>query len=293
MRRSSAPPARFGGTRGSVELSAGDLSLQLFRRRLSGNVGTDDFARTQDGDAIGDGKRFLDAMGNQHDGAALRAELSKALEQRVRFLQREHRRRFVEEDERASTPQRACDLHPLLLADGELAHDGIERKVPRLVEVRAKQQQVLANRKGRHEHEVLVNDVYSVIPRLSCARKANRVAVQNQLATRGREAAGEDVRESGLAGAVLTQDGVNFAAPQREADVPEGDDIAKLLRDVPYFEFQAQNSNFGTTSFPCMISSNFCIRRSCTSFGILSSNFGLKTTLTAPSFAPTSSIAPR
>jgi hypothetical protein len=231
-------PALAAAPAGSLKAPSGNLLFERFRCRLTRTVRRNDLARTEHGHSVRDRERLFDPMRDQDDGATFRPQLPHLIQQRVGLLSREHRRRFVEDHNLASTAKRPRDLDSLLLAYRKFRGDGIEREIFGLAGICSEEQQILAYREGRDEHKVLVNDVNPKRSSFGGVLETDGRPVKNQLSARRRQSAGENGCKGGLAGAVLAKNGVDLASAEGEADAPKGLHFAELLANVPYFEYQ-------------------------------------------------------
>jgi hypothetical protein len=70
--------------------------------------------------AVADALHFLETMADIKDGTPLRSQFLQRLEKAVRFLRRQHRSRFVENDELRVLQESPDDFDPLPFADGEI-----------------------------------------------------------------------------------------------------------------------------------------------------------------------------
>ena len=66
----------------------------------------------------------MQLVGDEDDGPAVGGHRANRLEQGVRLLRREHRRRLVEDEDARVLVQRLENLDPLLLAERELPDPG-------------------------------------------------------------------------------------------------------------------------------------------------------------------------
>jgi hypothetical protein len=141
----------------------------------------------------------------------------------------------------------ARDLQQLALGHGEILHHGVGR---RIVEAQSRQQaldlapivcaraeigansaeqDVLEHRQRRLEAEFLFDYGYAGCLRRSSVRQCDRRPVDQDLSLIGGDDAGKRLDERALAGAVMSNQGVNFAAAQRERDAVKRDNWPEHL----------------------------------------------------------------
>ena len=84
---------------------------------LCGRRRRHDPAVAQHADAIGDLEHFVQLVRDEDDGEALRRQAAHGPQQAPRLLGREHRGRFVEDEDASAEVEQAQDLDPLLLSD--------------------------------------------------------------------------------------------------------------------------------------------------------------------------------
>ena len=84
-----------------------------------------------------------------------------------------------------------------------------------------------------HQHAVLVNHADAVVNGVQGGFKLHRLAGHVDLAFVRLVLPEEDFHQRGFAGAVLTQDGVNFPRPDRKVDPVIGQHRAESLGDSP------------------------------------------------------------
>jgi hypothetical protein len=95
----------------------------------------------------------------------------------------------------------------------------------------ATQIEVVLDRKGRHQGELLEHRVDAQLPRVVGRVQANRLPAQHHRPVVRSERAGDDIDERALAGAILTKEDVDFSGLQVEVDVAQGLDAGKALGD--------------------------------------------------------------
>src|SRR5581483_4172708 len=178
---------------------------------------------------------------------------AERLEQRLRLLRREDRRRLVEDQAAGLAIERLQDLDPLLLAERQLPDtrariDGdpvplaelgdaaldpawMHEKALPLTAVVA-EDDVLGDRERRDEAEVLVHHPDPRVEGVPGRPEVDRPAAEQDLALVRLVETREDVRERRLAGAVLTEQRVHLSLGRLEPNAVVRDDAGEPLRDV-------------------------------------------------------------
>ena len=93
-------------------------------RRLRGVHCANDFAVAQDSDPVADGHHLVQFMGDKDDREPAFPQPLQRVEECLYLLGDEDCRRFVQDEHARFAVECFQDLHPLLLADGEVAHLG-------------------------------------------------------------------------------------------------------------------------------------------------------------------------
>ena len=83
-------------------------------------------ALAHDRDVVGHRHDLAQLVGDQHDRAALVAQVAQDAEQMVGLLRRQHAGRLVQDQHLGAAEQRLEDLDPLLEADRQVVHHGVE-----------------------------------------------------------------------------------------------------------------------------------------------------------------------
>jgi hypothetical protein len=195
----------------------------------------------------------VELVRDEDDRPAVGRHRAHRLEERLRLLRGEHRGRLVQDQDPAFAVERLENLHPLLLADRELpdlragmhseAVAGSELGHPLLDLARphdeplahvavVAEHDVLRDREGRDQTEVLVHHEDPRVERVARRVEADRLAVQADLAVVRAVQPREDVRERALAGAVLAEQRVHLARRGLEVDAVVRDDAREALRDA-------------------------------------------------------------
>ncbi len=215
----------------------------------------DDLPVSHDHDAVGRGHHLVELVGDEHHRQALLHQGPDDLEQLADLLRRQYRGGLVQDEDPGALVERLEDLHALLHADGEV-HDArvrldleavalrqLAHGVARLVEVDhatpgrlPAKHDVLGHRERLHQHEVLVDHADAQVDRLPGPPYPHRGPVDEYLARVGSEQAVDDVHESGLARAVLAEQGHDLTRLKNERDVVVGDDAREDLRHAAQFE---------------------------------------------------------
>ena len=192
-------------------------------------------------------------MRDEDDRAALARHHPQRLEQRIGLLRCQHRRRLVEDQHARVAVERLQNLDPLLLAQRQLPDPGarvdrdaialaqlgnapldparVDRELLALTAM-VTEDHVLGDGEGRDEPEVLVHHADARIECIARRVERHRLPVQPNLAFVGAVEACEDVRERGLAGAVLTEERMHLALGRLEVDPVVCNDAGEPLRDA-------------------------------------------------------------
>ena len=95
----------------------------------------------------------------------------------------------------------------------------------------AAQIEVVLDREGRHQGELLEHCVDAQLPRVVGRVQANRLPAQHHRPVIWGERAGDDVDKRALSGTVLPEEDVDFAGLQVKIDVAQRLDAGKALAD--------------------------------------------------------------
>ena len=161
------------------------------------------------------------------------------VERRVGLVEDEHTRLFEQHpgelDELALGDRHLSDGHRRVDVDTQTGEHGTgatlhlsgrdEAEARRL----AVDEQVGQQRTIREDAELLVDDADAVPARRVCRPQLDGLAVQRDRAGVGSHGAGEGLHQRRLAGAVLTDDGVDRPRGDLEVDAADGDDAAVRL----------------------------------------------------------------
>ena len=245
-------PGRAGAfVHAQVDPAADHQLGQLLRRRLGGGQGRDDPALAHHGDGVRHLADLAELVGDEDDRLPLAPERPQDAEEVVGLLGREDRGGLVEDQEVRAPVERLQDLHALALAHAEILDPRVQVDLevvlaaePLQLGPTARQSRlepeapldaeddVLQHGEGLHQHEVLVHHADPRRERALRAPDACCPAAHQDLPPVGTVVAVEDAHEGRLAGAVLADDAVDRAGPDRQADVLVGVDLAEPLVDA-------------------------------------------------------------
>ena len=189
---------------------------------------------------------LVELVADVKDAAALRSELPQGLKKLPDCLRREHRSRLVHDEELRIYEQAPDDLHTLALAHRKRMHEASrihgkpitlrdlgdalgERGELRLV--RQGERDVLRHSQGFKERKVLEHHADTELPRVSGIDHRDRRTFPEDFTRVGYHHAIDNLHQCALAGAVLTQDGVDLAKPDGKVDVIVGDNGRVHLAD--------------------------------------------------------------
>ena len=220
----------------------------------------DDLSAPDDRDPVRDLEHLVQLVADEHDAVALGRQPTEDLEYLLGLLGCEDRSGLVENEDPCVAVERLEDLHALLPSDRQRADLGLridlepeppaelddalvglgtveERSAGRLLA----EDDVLGDGQDRDQHEVLVDHVDATGDRVGRPGQSDRLAVKQDLARVGRRQPVQDVHESGLAGAVLAEEGVDLARAHVKVDGIVGDDTRIALRDAAHLERRCVN----------------------------------------------------
>ncbi len=175
-------------------------------------------------------------------------ELAEVREQRVDLLRHQHRGGLVEDDHLGTAVEHLEDLDPLPLPHAELLDQlvGIQAEavgagdplhlgpgpVADAVQPLGAQHHVLEHGQVVGEHEVLEHHADAQPDRVGGRAHRGRRPVDLDRPRVGSLDAVQDLHQGGLAGAVLTDDGVHRAGADVDVDVVVGDHAGEPLADA-------------------------------------------------------------
>ncbi|MCY1175005.1 hypothetical protein D9M73_152250 [compost metagenome] len=108
-----------------TELATDHQGDQLLAVVVGHRRDTDQIAVAQHGNALRDPRQLFEAMGDVDDRYAASLQAGDLLEQHFDLAGSEHRGRLVENQHMTIANQVARDLHHLLVADAQLADQGV------------------------------------------------------------------------------------------------------------------------------------------------------------------------
>jgi hypothetical protein len=190
-------------------------------------------------------------MRDEHDRDPVVPQLANQREQPRGFRVVEGGRRFVHHQNTGVEDERFGDLDNLLLRNGEVAGQAVSSngraKTPqpllrsgahrRAIEHAPAsrlhaQEDVLCNGAVRQQAKFLVNDADAKTARFEGMVKANRHAIDADLAGLGRVDAAENLHQGGLSGAILAAERMDLACRAIKRHIVEGQHARKSLADV-------------------------------------------------------------
>src|SRR6185295_8915240 len=209
----------------------------------------------QHGAAVGDRHDLVEAMGNIDDGSALALHASEHRKQPGDLALLERRRRLVENEDAAAPAQRLGDGHELAFREAERSdrRARIRREVELgehlsrlLVHARAIDQRewaeaphrnvaerdIFRNGECRYEPQLLRDGHDARSDGITRAYKLAFFPVDADDAAVGTMDATQDADQRGFAGAVLADDGVDFAKRHSEVDAVERDRRAESFAPI-------------------------------------------------------------
>ena len=194
-------------------------------------------------------------MGHDDDRAALVTQATQHREELVLLVRGEDGGGFVEDQQPGVAIEQLENLNPLLHADGQVLHLRIRINGQMMLVAQAAQpprgltqvehrtgvfvqaeHSVLNHGKAPHQHEFLVHHANAKRDGIFRAVDCDRLAVdQDRSGIHGMESV-ENLHQGALAGAVLSQQGVNLARFDGEVNIVVGHDSGKSLDDLPHRE---------------------------------------------------------
>jgi len=239
---------RLGGQRpANHHLGQLLLGRALHRRRADGA------AVAQHRHPVAQLDDLVQLVGDEDQRVAVALHLLQRQEELVHFLRRQHGRRLVEDKQRRAAIEGLDDLHPLLLADGELPDHRVGVNVQAVelgqlldarrhpVEVGARparrlhpQGDVLPHRQRRHQHEVLVDHADAVANGVGRRLDGDDLTIQPNLTLVRLIEAVENFHQRALARAVLAQQSVDFAGAHVKINPVAGQHTGEALGDAAH-----------------------------------------------------------
>ena len=233
----------------AVELGADDQLDDLLLGQLGDVVGALTLAVAQDRESIGDRLDLADAVRDVDDGAARVGDLPDAREQACDVVREQVLGRLVQHQDLRRRRQRLDDLDDESLlrpqALDTVVHVDADVRAPLQQELerpggdaqqrgalrrRDAEVQVLGDRQVRHQRRLLAHDRQAQRSR-ALGIAAGARPVDGDVPALGDERAGGDGHQGGLAGAVLSDDGVDLSGTHGEGHVVQRPDTGEHLRD--------------------------------------------------------------
>lgn len=190
-------------------------------------------------------------MRDEDDGQAFGLELAQVVEERVHLLRHEHGGRLVEDEDLRAAVEDLEDLHALAVGDSEVLDQGVGAHAEAVrvrdlldllaglgadaVELLAAENHVLQDGEVVGQHEVLVHHADAAGDGVAGAGEGDLLPVDGDGALVRLLHAVEDLHQGRLAGAVLTDEGVDRALADGDRDVLVGDDAGETLGDAVQF----------------------------------------------------------
>ncbi len=198
-------------------------------------------------------------MADEQDAAALGRQPAQGHEELVGLLRGEHRGRFVENQQADVLHQATDDLYPLALADGQAVHQPLRLQrhavaLRDLADLRLqllrrtglgaqRQGDVLRHRERLEQREVLEHHADAAFAGLGRVAHGHPFALPVDRAGVRLGDAVDDLHQGALAGAVLAEQGVDFARLDRQVDTVVGQAAWVLFGDAA--ELEARGLGFG------------------------------------------------
>ncbi len=226
------------GRKDLAERPAGDQRDDLGRRDRVRRPAVDDLAVAHHRDAVGQFVDLVQPVGDIDDGDAVALEFADQLEQLAHVGVLQRLGRLVEEQNLRFGGERAGDLDDVALRQRQFGDAPVHRhaqfgggdapKEPLGLggaagggELRRGKLQVFQDGQVRRERRVLIDDGDAVFQHQARARRLDILAVVIDRAGVGPQHAGGNGDQRRFAGAVLADDGMNFAGHDQNVDAFE------------------------------------------------------------------------
>ena len=238
QRRRAARPGR--ALCAFVDVAADHAAHDVGLRQRVHRPGVDVAAVAQHHHAVGDLLELVEPMRDVDHGHAARLQQRDLREEVLGLARGEGGGGLVEDQQAAVAREAARDLHHLLVAEAERAHeqvrvdvvqaDGVHAVFARTrFELRVEdeagamgqslEQQVLGHGEGGHEAELLQHHAHAQALGLAARGRPVGPAREAHRARARRDEAGDDLRQRALARAVLAREGEHLARMQVEIDL--------------------------------------------------------------------------
>ncbi len=210
----------------------------------------------QDRDAVADPIHLVEPVRDVDNRHAAGDQPTDQREELVDFARRERGGRLVHHQHRCRRGQGLRDLHHLALREAQEVQRHTRRNLhaqfgekPRcpIVELtpideaapggrRVAEKDVLGHGEVRHQVQLLIDDANPAGQRVGRTAEVDGDPVHHDVAAVLTIGATQDLHERGLAGAVLAEQHVHLAGPQRQIHAVERDDAGKALADCAHLE---------------------------------------------------------
>lgn len=230
------------------QLAADHQLGQLLGRGVLGIGGAHGRPPPDDGDLVGHRQHLAQLVRDEDDGESLRLELAQVVEERLDLLRYEDGGGLVEDQGAGAPVEDLEDLHALAVGDPEVLDHGVgpdaetvrvgdlldlgAGPVPDAVQLLGAEYDVLQDGEVVGQHEVLVHHADAPVDGVARVGERGLFAVHRDGALVRLLHAVKDLHERGLAGAVLTDEGVDGAAAHGDVDVVVGHDPGEPLGDA-------------------------------------------------------------
>ena len=243
------------GRQGLALVDGGDFASDHVVNDLVGGeidegAAVDGAAVAEDGDAVGDGVEFGEAVGDVDDAHAARAKVLCDAEDGGGFGVGERGRGLVEDEQAGCAVEGAADFDELLLGGAEFvdAGGGVEGEAvfideaagfsfhAALVEQGAAQgfaaeEDVLGDSEVRGEEGFLMDHRDAGLMGFGGAGEVGGLALPAHVAAVSAEHAGDDLHQSGFAGSVLADEGMDFTGVDLKVAALESGDASEVFFD--------------------------------------------------------------
>ena len=222
-----------------IDLTADHVCDRALRRRLEARARRYSPPVAKDRDLVGDLEHFLDTMADKENRDALPLQIADKPEQLLNLMGGERRRRLVHDEDANVERDRLGDFDRLLGGerqaarrvshverDAKLGEDrlGLAKRlspVDHCAAVLVADENVLGDVEIGKQQRLLIDGGDAQSLRLGGAAYRDGSTGEKDLAAIRLMHAGDDLDERRFAGAVLAEQGVNFAGMQRKRDVFE------------------------------------------------------------------------
>ncbi len=206
-------------------------------------------------DAVGQFFHFAQAVADINDARPTRPQLANNTEQRLGFVQRQARRRFVHDEHAGAGAQRLGDFNQLLPSDRERAHQrargdvqthlgqpvgSFDANTPPVDEAPparlAAEEDIRSRVQVIGQVQLLVDEHDAQLQSPLYRADFHAGTVDVDLALVGMLDAGQDLHERALARPIFAHQGQDFARRKLQAHAAQGCDARETLADATNFE---------------------------------------------------------